>query len=282
MPASTIEFAGRTINRVGYGAMQLSHGSTSPSNEEAVSLLRAAAELGVDHIDTAEFYGDGTVNRAIRDAFPDRASSPLIATKVGARHAPTSLTIAQKPFELRADVEQNLRSLGRERVDLVYLRRTDIGPGIISEGDQIVPLDDQLAELVAMRDEGKVGALGLGSVTADQLRAALPAGIVAVQNYYNLIDRDGDDVLAIARENDVAWVPFFPLGSGFPGRARVTEVPAVREAAEALSVAPAQVGLAWLLRHYERTVLIPGSGNLEHIRENLAAAEIELGDSLER
>jgi aryl-alcohol dehydrogenase-like predicted oxidoreductase len=113
-------------------------------------------------------------------------------------------------------------------------------------------------------------------VTADQLRAALPAGIVAVQNLYNLIEREGQPILDLAREHGVAWIPFFPLGSGFPGRARVTDVPSVRAAAEKLDATPAQVGLAWLLATYERTLLIPGSGDLEHVRQNLAAEDLEL------
>jgi pyridoxine 4-dehydrogenase len=273
---STSNLAGRPISRVGYGAMQLSHGRTSPSHDEAVALLRAVAELGVDHIDTADFYGNGSVNRALRDAFPDVADSPLIATKVGARHLDSGLVTAQRPEELRADVEQNLRSLGRDRVDLVYLRRADAQPGIIAEGDQLVPLDDQLAELDAMRAEGLIGAIGLGSVDAAQLAAAVPVGIAAVQNHYNLLDRAGEPVLDVARAHGIAWVPFFPLGSGFPGQKRVVEVPSVVAAAAELGVTPAQVGLAWLLATYENTLLIPGSGDLGHVRENLAAADIDL------
>jgi aryl-alcohol dehydrogenase-like predicted oxidoreductase len=231
----------------------------------------------VDHIDTAEFYGEGSVNRAIRDAFPNVANSPLLATKIGARHVGGSLLTAQRPEELRADVEANLRSLGRDRVDLVYLRRTDIQPGIIAEGDQIVPIEDQLAELDAMRSEGLIAAIGLGSVTADQVRAAAPIGIAAVQNLYNFIDRGSETVLSVSREHGIAWVPFFPLGSGFPGQKRVPDDPAIVAAATELGVSPGQVALAWLLDRYDRTLLIPGSLDLQHVRENLAAAEIDLG-----
>lgn len=279
---TTAELAGRVIHRVGYGAMQLSHGRQTPSHDEAVELLRAIAELGVDHLDTAEFYGDGSVNRAIGAAFADASASPLIATKIGAREvrgATPPLVPAQSPTELREDVEANLRSLGRESLDLVYLRRADVAPGIVATGEQLFPLADQLAELTAMRDEGLIGGIGLSHVSAEQLTEALPAGIVAVQNLYNLIDRESEPVLDIARAHDIAWVPYFPLGSGFAGRQRVTELPMVVAAAKELAVTPGQVGLAWLLAQYDRTLLIPGSLDLGHVRENLAAAELELGTS---
>jgi aryl-alcohol dehydrogenase-like predicted oxidoreductase len=241
-----------------------------------VALLRAVSELGIDHIDTAEFYGNGSVNRAIAAAFPAYADSPLIATKVGAREVDGKLVAKQKPAELREDVVTNLRALGRENVDLVYLRRADIAPGIIATGDQVVPIEDQLAELSALRDEGLIGAIGLSNVTVEQLRVAIPVGIDAVQNFYNLLDRDTEPVLDLARMHGIAWIPYFPLGSGFPGRPRVTDVPSVIETAADLGATPSQVGLAWLLAHYDHTLLIPGSGDLEHIRQNLAAGNLDL------
>ena len=279
---NSIDFAGRVIRRVGYGAMQLSHGRRTPGHKEAVELLRTVADLGVDHIDTAEFYGDGSVNRAIGEAFLDASDSPLVATKIGAREvhgATPPLIPAQSPAELREDVEANLRSLGRESLDLVYLRRADVAPGIVATDEQRFPLADQLAELTAMRDEGLIGGIGLSHVNVEQLTEALPAGIVAVQNLYNLINRESEPVFDLARAHEVAWVPYFPLGSGFTGRQRVTELPKVVAVAEDLGVTPGQVGLAWLLARYDRTLLIPGSLDLEHIRENLAAADVELGES---
>lgn len=278
--SATIEFTGRVVHRVGYGAMQLSHGRNRPSQDEAVELLRAVASLGVDHVDTAEFYGDGAVNRAIGHAFPDASDSPLIATKVGAREVPgvtPALISAQHPAELREDVEANLRSLRRERVDLVYLRRLDVAPGIIAPEEQRVPLADQLAELVAMRGEGLIGSIGLSNMSAEQLTEALPAEIVAVQNLYNLVDRESGPVLELARAHGIAWIPYMPLGSGFAGHTHVTELPAVISAAKELGTTPGQVGLAWLLAQYDRTMLIPGSLDLAHVRDNLAAAELDLG-----
>jgi len=278
--SATIEFIGRTLNRVGYGAMQLSHGRSRPNLDEAVELLREVVRLGVDHLDTAGFYGDGDVNRAIGHAFPDASDSPLIATKVGAREVPgatPALVPAQNPAELREDVEANLRSLRREHLDLVYLRRLDAAPGIIAPEEQRFPLADQLAELVTMRDEGLIDSIGLSNVSAEQLTEALPAGIVAIQNLYNLVDRESGPVLDLARAHGLAWVPYMPLGSGFAGHTHVTELPAVISAAKELGTTPGQVGLAWLLAQYDHTMLIPGSLDLAHVRDNLAAAELDLG-----
>jgi pyridoxine 4-dehydrogenase len=280
MPNSTFPLAGRPVNRVGYGAMQLvPRGRPGPTDAEAVELLHAIAELGVDHIDTAEFYGEGRVNGMLRAAFPEASASPLIATKIGARHvsgAAIPLVAAQRPHELREQVEQNLRSLGRDRLDLVYLRRADAAPGITATGEQLVPLADQLAELVGLRDAGLIGAIGLSNVSAEQLAEALPAGVAAVQNAYSVLDRSAEPALALARANGIAWVPFFPLGSGFAGTPSVGDLPAVVSAASDLGVTPEQVALAWLLADYEGTLLIPGSLDLAHVRQNLAVEELDL------
>lgn len=268
--------AGRPTNRVGYGAMQLENAE----REEAVSLLRRAVELGVDHIDTAQFYGDGDVNELIRTALHPYTDHLVVVTKVGAVHDDSGqygLVPAQRPEELRAGVEANLAGLGAERLDVVNLRRLDgPGPGIRAGGDQRVDLEDQLAELVALREAGKIGDIGLSNVTPDQLRQALPAGIVCVQNSYNLLDRSGEAVLDECRSHDLAWVPFFPLGSALPGMAKVTDHPTVIAAAEAAGATPAQVGLAWLLAHDTHVLLIPGTTNATHLVQNLDAADITL------
>lgn len=279
-PGGTYRLAGRDTARIGYGAMQLAESrSRGPvSSTDAVPLLRRAAELGATHIDTAEFYGDGVVNRLIREALHPYDGIVLVS-KVGAVHAPgqtPALVPAQKPAELREQVEQNLRTLGAERLAAVNLRRVDGRPGIVATGDQIVPLDDQLAEMIALRDEGKIDGIGLSSVTAAQIEQAIPAGIVCVQNLYNLVARDGEDALALCREHGIGWVPFFPLGSGFPGAARVTERPAVQEAAARLGATPAQVGLAWLLAHSDNTMLIPGTTSIAHLEQNIAAGDLVL------
>jgi aryl-alcohol dehydrogenase-like predicted oxidoreductase len=254
----------------------------SPDDRAAdLALLRRAVELGVDHIDTAQFYGDGYVNGLIREAIgPD--DGVLVASKVGATPdtgGPVHLRLAQRPAELRASVEDNLASLGLDRIPLVNLRRTDAGPGLKAEGDQVVDLDDQLAVMTAMRDEGKIGAIGLSSVSTDILRRAIPAGIACVQNAYSLLARDDEDMLRLCTAEGIAWVPYFPLGSAFPGMPKVTEEPAVVAAATTLGVTPAQVGLAWLLHHAPNVLLIPGTANAGHLEANVAAGEVVLDDA---
>ncbi len=167
--------------------------------------------------------------------------------------------------------------LGAEQVTVVNLRRLDVPPGLIAEGEQRVDLDDQLAELTALRDAGKIGAIGLSNVSAAQLRQALPAGIACVQNAYSVLDRTAEPVLALCREHAIAWVPFFPLGSaGFPNLPKVTDNPTVTAIASELAITPAQLGLAWLLAHYENTLLIPGTSDSAHLAENIAVGDIRL------
>jgi len=275
---SSSMLAGRPVSRIGYGAMQLER--LRGNRGAAVALLRRAVELGVDHIDTAQFYGDGLVNDLLREAIAPE-DDVLIVTKVGADPGgPVRIRLAQRPEQLRASVEDNLRSLGADRLGLVNLRRPDAGPGLHPAGDQVVDLDDQLAEMVAMRDEGKIGAIGLGSVTVDGLRRALPAGIACVQNLYSLVTRDDEDVLALCAAEQIAWVPFFPLGgAGFPGVPKVTDEPAVRAAARSLGCTPAQIGLAWLLRHSPNVLLIPGTADRAHLEANMAVGTITLDDA---
>ena len=273
---STATLAGRTVHRIGYGAMQLERLHTD--RDAAITLLRHAFDRGVDHVDTAEFYGDGFVNGVVRDALRPE-DDVLVATKVGGAPnpgGPVPLRLAQRPDELRSSVEANLTSLRLDRLPLVNLRRAEVGPGLIAEGDQVVDLDDQLDVLVGLRDAGKVGAIGLSNVTASDLRRALPVGIACVQNSYSLVSRDGEDLLDLCVAEDIAWVPFFPLGGAFPGLPKVTDEPAVQAAARALRVAPAQVGLAWLLAHTGNTHLIPGTADLAHLEANLAVGEIAL------
>jgi pyridoxine 4-dehydrogenase len=278
-PGGAGTLAGRTVSRVGYGAMQLRRLAGDPA--AASALLRRAIELGVDHVDTAEFYGDGFVNGIIREVLRP-GDDVLVATKVGATPdpgGPLPLRAAQRPEELRASVEDNLKSLGTDRIPLVNLRRMDTLPGILAEGDQVVDVDDQLAVLTALRDEGKIGAIGLSSVTADALRRALPAGIACVQNAYSLVGRADEDLLALCVAEDIAWVPFFPLGGEFPGMPKVTDEPAVHTVAGALGHTPSQIGLAWLLHHAPNVHLIPGTANVAHLEANIAAGALVLDDA---
>lgn len=275
-PGGLATLAGRPVARVGYGAMQL---RWPERDDEPVAVLRRAVEVGVDHVDTAEFYGDGVVNRRIRAALAPYPEHLVVVTKVGATPNPggdVPLRLAQKPEELRSQVEDNLRSLGTERLDVVNLRRADAAPGLVAEGDQIVDIDDQLATMVALRDAGKIGAIGLSHVSAEQVRHALPVGIVCVQNAYSVLDRSSEPVLDLCRERGIAWGPYFPLGGGWPGQPKVTDLPGVLAVAERLGATPSQVGLAWVLAQAEQTLLIPGTRSVVHLEENLAAGDLVL------
>ncbi|MYW63128.1 aldo/keto reductase [Streptomyces sp. SID8379] len=275
-PGGTGRLLGRDVARVGFGAMQLPR--LDPDRAAAVALLRRAVELGVDHIDTAQFYGHGFSNEIIREALRPE-DDVLVVSKVGAtpdEGGPLPLRLAQRPEELRAGVEDNLKSLGVEQVPLVNLRRAEVGPGLRAEGDQVVGIDDQLAVMTALRDEGKIGAIGLSNVGLDELRRGLPAGIACVQNAYSLVARDDEEMLRLCLAEDIAWVPYFPLGSAFPGMPKVTDEPAVVAAADALGATPAQVGLAWLLHHAPHVLLIPGTANPDHLAANVAAGGLTL------
>lgn len=272
-----------SVARVGYGAMQL----FEPALDDAVAVLRRAVELGVNHIDTASFYGPGEVNRRIRAALQPYPDDLVIVSKVGARYiggdGPVPLGPAQRPADLRAAVEDDLSQLGLDQIPIVNLRRLDLGPGMKAEGDQIVDLDDQLAEMTALRDEGKIGAIGVSSVPLEVLRRALPVGIACVQNSYSLMDRSQEDMLDVCTAENIAWVPYFPLGSAFPGFPKASEHPVVIEIADELGVTPSQVGLAWLLAHAPTTLLIPGTRSIAHLEENLRVGDVSLSaDALAR
>jgi len=276
-PGGTAELAGQPVARIGFGVMQLER--SGAGRDAALAILRQAAAAGINHLDTAQFYG--ACNELIRAALAPYPAGLVLATKVGAVRVPGAkpvpLVPAQRPAELRAQVEANLASLGTERLGLVNLRRLDARPGIIADGDQRVDLDDQLAELSDLRAAGKIGGIGLSNVSAAQLRQALPAGIACVQNSYSVLDRSAEPVLDRCREHGIDWVPFFPLGSsGFGGMRKVTDEPAVAAVAAVLGVTPAQVGLAWQLAHYDKTLLIPGTASPAHLAENIAVADVKL------
>jgi aryl-alcohol dehydrogenase-like predicted oxidoreductase len=265
--------AGRSVARIGFGAMQL---AANAARETAIAILRSAVDRGVDHIDTAQFYGP--CNELIREALHPYPADLVLVTKVGVeRDEHGGLVAAQRPEQLRQSVEANLATLAVDRLPLVNLRRLDSPPGIRADGEQRVDLDSQLAELIALRNEGKIAAIGLSNVSPEQLRQALPAGIACVQNAYSVLNRSSEPVLALCREHDVAWAPFWPLGSGgFPGVARVTGHPAVLAAAASLGATPAQVGLAWLLAHDPHVLLIAGTTSQAHLEDNIAAGNVRL------
>jgi pyridoxine 4-dehydrogenase len=277
-PGGTYPLAHYKVARVGYGAMQLRKLEADLAKAEA--LLRRALELGVDHIDTAQFYGNGFVNRMIRKVLPEEGGI-VVASKVGGVHDPKGKILvrpAQRPDELRASVEDNLNSLGMERIPLVNLRRSDFGPGVPFEGEQIVDIDDQMAEMIAMRDEGKIGSIGLSGIGLDGLTRVLDAGIACVQNAYSLVSRECEDLISVCLDHGIAWVPFFPLGGAAPGWPKVTDQPKVIDIAKQLDITPSQVGLAWLLRHSANTLLIPGTADANHLEENIISASAVLDE----
>ena len=271
------------VARIGYGAMQLAEAASA---EDAVAVLRRAVELGVNHIDTASFYAGGEVNDLIRRALAPYRDDLVIVSKVGAAHTttgPIPLTPAQKPAELRAAVEDDLRQLGLDCIPVVNLRRLDLGPGLAAEGDQFVDPDDQLDEMITLRDAGKIGAIGVSNVPLEMLRRALPARPVCVQNAYSLLDRTHEGMLDFCTDENIAWVPFFPLGSAFSGFPSVADNAVVSEVAGELGVTGAQVGLAWLLAHAPNTLLIPGTRSIAHLEENVGVADVRLtADALAR
>ena len=274
-PGGIGHIGANSVARIGYGAMQL----FEPTPEDAAAVLRRAVELGVNHVDTASFYGPGEVNRRIHAALAPYRDDLVIVSKVGARFTgddPLPLAAAQRPAELRAAVEDDLRQLGVDCVPVVNLRRLDLGPGLAAEGDQIVDVDDQLAEMIALRDEGKIGGIGMSSVPLEILQRALPAGIVCVQNAYSLLDRAQEATFELCHAEDIAWVPYFPLGSAFPGFPKVADNDVVRAIADELGVTPAQVGLAWLLAHAPNVLLIAGTKSIDHLVENIGAGNVVL------
>ncbi len=266
------------VARIGFGAMQLERLSHRPS--DAAALIARAIDMGVDHIDTAQFYGNGFANEVIRSVLAD-GRRVVVATKVGADPEPAAkppIKPAQRPEQIRSSVEDNLRSLGLERLPVVNLRRLDIAPGLVAEDDQIVDIDDQLAVMTAMRDEGKIGAIGLSAVDPENLQRALTAGIVCVQTAYSLLSRQYEGMLDVCVRHKIAWVPFFPLGgAGFPGWPRVVDHPRVVEIASDMAVTPSQLGLAWLLEHQPNILLIPGTTSMSHLQENIASASLSVG-----
>lgn len=245
------------------------------NRDDALAVLRRAVELGVNHIDTAQYYGPDVANELIYEALHPYPEDLVLVSKVGAARAADGGWIpAQRPEQLRQGVEENLRSLAVERLDVVNLRL------IGDEGDErgpAVPLEAQLAVMVDLRQEGKIGGVGLSNVTLEQLRAGIAhTQIACVQNQMNLLQRENEPLLELCRDLDIPFVPFFPLGSGFPGIPKVTEQPAVREVADRLGATPAQVGLAWLLTRSPDVLLIPGTSSLAHLEENVAAGQVGL------
>jgi len=263
----------RPVHRIGFGAMQLAGpGVFGPpaDPQQAEAVLRRALELGVDHIDTSDFYGPWVVNELIARVLRPYPEELLIATKVGAyRDREGGWPPLVHPAALKAAVHDNLRRLQLDRMDLVYLRHSHDHPDI--------PFADQVGALVELQREGLVGGIGLSNVSLEQFEQARAiAPIAAVQNAYNVVDRTSADLLDRTAELGVPFVPFFPLGSAFLPGSRALGDQVVRAVAERRGAKPAQVSLAWLLHRAPNTLLIPGTSSLQHLADNCAAAQVEL------
>jgi aryl-alcohol dehydrogenase-like predicted oxidoreductase len=264
----------KEVRRIGFGAMQLAgpHVMGPPRDPAAArDVLRRAVELGVDHIDTAQFYGPDTVNELIRETLHPYPENLKLVTKVGARRdADGGFVPALSPQELRDAVEENLRSLRVERIDLVNLR---LG---VEPGD--TPLAEELGALVELREEGKLDLIGISNVDRAVVESALEVTELGeVQNSFSIIDRADAPTLELCRERGIAYVPYFPLGSAFTGGPKaIAEDAAVAGVAAKHGATPSQVALAWLLAQYEGVLLIPGTSSVAHLEENLAATEVAL------
>ena len=265
----------KPINRIGFGAMQLAGpGVFGPPRDPdgARAVLRRAVELGVDHIDTAQYYGPDVVNDLIRESLHPYPQDLKLVTKVGGRRNGEGAWLpAQSPTELRAGVEDNLRSLRVERMDLVNLRLMSAEP----DGDLMA---EQLGTLEDLRGEGKLDLIGISEAAAGTLRRALDlVDIAEVQNAHSVVNRSGEDVLELCIEREIAFVPYFPLGSAFSGGPRqLAQDPVIAGVAQRRGITATQVALAWLLYRYERVLLIPGTSSVEHLEENMAVADVEL------
>ena len=269
----TFQLGDGSVKRIGYGAMQLAgpHVFGPPKDRAAaIAVLRAVVEAGVNHIDTSDFYGPHVVNELIREALSPYPDDLVIVTKVGAlRGEDASWNLAASPDQLRRAVEDNLRDLGLDRLEVVNFRAMlgggNQGP---TEGSIAAPFE----ALARLREEGLIRHLGVSNVTAAQVEEARGiAPVACVQNQYNLAHREDDALIDDLAADGIAYAPFFPLGGFSP-----LQSSALDEVAARLVATPMQVALAWLLRRSPNILLIPGTSSVDHLRENLAAAALDL------
>jgi pyridoxine 4-dehydrogenase len=258
------------LTRVGYGAMQLAgpHVFGPPKDrDEAIAVLRAVVELGINHIDTSDYYGPYVTNEIIREALSPYPDDLHLVTKVGARRDEQGgWPSARSPEELRQQVHDNLDHLGLEALDVVNLRMGGF------EGAEPGSIAEQFTALAELRQQGLIRHLGLSTVNADQLAEAQAiAPVVCVQNMYNVARRGDDDLVDLTARQGIAFVPYFPLGGFSPLQSG--ELDAV---AKQLDASPLAVALAWLLHRSPNILLIPGTSSVAHLRENVAGAGLEL------
>lgn len=271
----TFKLGDREVNRLGYGAMQLAGpGVFGPVKDEAraIQVLRDAIKAGVNHIDTSDFYGPHETNKLIRKALHPYPEDLCIVTKVGARRdARGGWQAAMEPEALTQAVEDNLRHLGLDVLEVVNLRSM-LHPAKPKEGS----LAPQLEALLALQARGLIRHIGLSNVTPTQIaeaRAMTP--IVCVQNMYNLAHRQDDELVDQLAQQGIAWVPFFPLGGFSP-----LQSDRLNEVAASLNATPMQIALAWLLRRSPNILLIPGTSSPAHLQENLASRSLVLSDEV--
>jgi aryl-alcohol dehydrogenase-like predicted oxidoreductase len=259
-----------TLNRMGYGAMQLAGpGVWGPPRDPdaAVAVLREAVALGVNHIDTSDFYGPHVTNQVIRRALHPYPAGLVIVTKVGYRRgADKSWQVADTPAELTAAVHDNLRNLGLETLDVLNLRISQ------EPGESPTSIEEPLTVLAELQRQGLIRHLGVSNVTPQQVAQAQSiTSIVCVQNYYNVMHREDDPLIDELARQHIAFIPFFPLGGFTPLHSS-----ALTAAAKALEATPMQVALAWLLQRSPNLLLIPGTSSMAHLRENLKATVLQL------
>jgi aryl-alcohol dehydrogenase-like predicted oxidoreductase len=273
------------VGRVGFGAMQLpGPGVFGPprDHDQALAVLRRAIELGINHIDTAQFYGPNVANALIREALHPSPDDLALVSKVGGRRDTQGAWLpAHEPDALREDIETNLRSLDVDQLAAVNLRVMDPESEDPSKPARVNRelFDRQLTAMIQARDEGLIAGIGLSNISPEHLQIALDrTEIVTVQNAYNLVDRTSQPLLDVCVENGISFVPFFPLGSGFTADNPVLGHPAVQREAAKLGRTPAQIALAWTLSMAPNMLLIPGTSSVGHLEENTAVADIELDD----
>ncbi|HXM07275.1 MAG TPA: oxidoreductase [Candidatus Acidoferrum sp.] len=263
----------RSVNRIGYGAMRL----TGPNimglprdPDEAIAVLREAVERGVDHIDTSDYYGPHLVNELIRKALHPYPAGLTIVTKLGARRPPDGSWLpAISPQDLIAGVQDNLRNLGLEALDIVNYRSMGDGHGPV-EGS----VEEQISTLADLQRRGLVRHIGVSNVTRTQIAEARKiVDVVCVQNLFNVVVRTDDALVDELASDGIAYVPFFPLGGFTP-----LQSSELNSIASRLGATPMQVALAWLLARSPNILLIPGTSSLAHLRENLDAAKVELNE----
>jgi pyridoxine 4-dehydrogenase len=265
-----------SVARIGFGAIQLpGPGAFGPprDRDEALAVLRRAVELGVNHIDTAQFYGPDVSNELIREALHPYPANLALVSKVGARRDDASGWVPLvDPADFRSDIETNLRTLGIDQLAAVNLRLMD------SDGPD-EHFDELLSVMIAARDEGLIGAIGLSNVTREHLLHALGrTEIACVQNAFSLVDRSSAPVLRECTARGIAFVPFFSLRSPFAPPDQVLGHEVVRQAAARLGHTPAQVALAWTLSVAPNVLQIPGTSSVRHLEENMDVAAVELDD----